>query len=69
MVNNLINLLRDINPDYMENHSTYSCRLDAEYILDNIEKLGILPPSYNINKGCADFGISSYYVNEWEDEE
>lgn len=38
-------------------------------ILGDIEQAGMMPPAYNLNEGCDAFGIPSYYVDAWEDED
>lgn len=37
-------------------------------LLELLESLGMLPPSINLNEGSHEFGISGYYVNEWDEE-
>lgn len=37
-----------------------------DQVLQLVEELGMSPPQYNQNEGSGEFGIPSYYVNEWE---
>lgn len=46
-----------------------SSKLMSKVILDFVEKLGMEPPSYIANDQSGQYGVTSYYVNEWEPED
>lgn len=54
--------------DTIEANSNDNLEEWACYILEVLEDAGMAPPEYNQNEGSGKFGISSYYVREWQDE-
>lgn len=53
---------------YFEDGEHFSAQEIAEDLLNNLENKGMLPPSYNLNRGSGMYKITSDYQNEWESE-
>ena len=44
MVELIMLILRGCYPQYLDNQSNYSVRIDADYVLQELEYAGMLPP-------------------------
>ncbi len=67
MVRKISNLLLKLAPETYEEQSSYGRRLDAQAILEVIEKNGMLPPYY-FKIGANDPEYEGQHVQEWEKE-
>lgn len=73
MVEKIMLILRGCYPQHLDNQSNYSVRIDADYILRELEHTGMLPPEIKIEVESTYFQdpneISYIYDNEWEPED
>lgn len=73
MIEKIHIILRGCYPQYLDNQSNYSVRIDAEYVLDAIEDAGMLPPSKNYAIKFSNDPIQAMqaiiFNYQWEPEE